>query len=144
MEFKEKKYIDIPIKYKTFIYFLINNKEVVYVGQTKNGLKRPFSHNDKIFNEIKIILCDEEELNILENEYIIKYNPMYNKKINRCYSMIQLRNECRRRLKNNIDIKTIKKILKTNNIKYKNNIVNALDVKKIIEYIKEENNATLF
>ena len=55
---------------KTFIYFLCKDKEVIYVGQTKQGLYRPFSHTDKDFDEIMIYNCEEKELDNIENEYI--------------------------------------------------------------------------
>lgn len=66
-----------------FIYFLINKGEVVYVGQTTQGIIRPFSHKDKQFDSVRIMLCKKEELDILEDKFIKKYTPKYNK----CYNL---------------------------------------------------------
>ena len=70
---------------ETFVYFLLKNKKIVYVGQTTNGLNRIKEHLlncNKDFDDFKILKCDESELNELENNYIIKYNPKYNKNLN--------------------------------------------------------------
>ena len=72
----------IDFKRNSFIYFLIKDNEIVYVGQTKAGLSRIFQHNDKKFDSYSIIECEQSELDELENEYIIKFNPKYNKTIN--------------------------------------------------------------
>lgn len=69
----------------TFVYLLLNDEEVVYVGQTTQGLKRIEQHQKekkKIFNNYKIISCIKKDLNELENFYILKYQPKYNKKLN--------------------------------------------------------------
>lgn len=80
MKFEENaKAIPIPILRSSFIYFLLLDENVVYVGQTKTGISRPLSHeNNKMFNSIKIIECDKEELDYLEDKYIAKYKPVYN------------------------------------------------------------------
>ena len=65
------------------IYFLLNDDEVVYVGQSKNGIARPVSHCDKVFNRIKILPCKMTELNYLEDIYIVKYKPKYNLEFNK-------------------------------------------------------------
>ncbi len=67
---------------KSFIYFLIKDEEVVYIGKTTAGLKRPFSHLDKDFDTIKIIDCAEDDLGNKEDYYISKYYPIYNKSMN--------------------------------------------------------------
>lgn len=72
--------INHGFKSKIFVYFLIQDEEVVYVGQTTKGIIRPISHlNDKIFNSIRIMYCETKNLGKLEHEYILKYNPLYNK-----------------------------------------------------------------
>ena len=79
MEFK-----DVYPK-ETFVYFLLKNKEVVYVGQTINGLnriKQHFIENKKDFDDYKTVSCIRAKLNELENYYIIKYQPKYNKILN--------------------------------------------------------------
>lgn len=122
------------------IYFLINDDEVVYVGQTKYGLSRPFSHRDKKFNRIEIIKCPEANLDILEDKYIIKYQPKYNTKINNGYTLITARNKLRKMLNNQITIRDVKrtmKILNLSQIKVGNNqyILND-SIIKIYEYLK--------
>lgn len=79
MKFVEEKYTDITQMPSVFIYFLLFDDEVVYVGQTRNGTARIAAHKDKQFNRTYIIKCDEDELDYLENEFILKYNPIYNK-----------------------------------------------------------------
>lgn len=73
------------MKKETFIYFLLKNKKIVYVGQTTNGIERINQHlldYKKDFDDYKILKCEESELDELENKYIIKYNPKYNSYIN--------------------------------------------------------------
>lgn len=98
-----------------FIYFLLNKNDVVYVGQTKKGIVRPLSHRyDKIFDTIKFIYCEENELDYLEDKYILKYKPKYNKTVNIIsnYSLQRTRDKIRKLCNNNnITIRTIKKLL---------------------------------
>ena len=61
------------------IYFLVNNKKVVYVGQSTNILSRIVGHGDKIYKEIYYLICKQEELEILETHFIVSLNPEYNK-----------------------------------------------------------------
>jgi hypothetical protein len=72
----------ISITCNSLIYFLINKKEVIYVGQTNNGLRRPFAHYDKTFDEVKIIPCLPEELDFWEDHFIQKYRPICNRQFN--------------------------------------------------------------
>lgn len=68
------------------IYFLTKNEEVVYVGQSKKGIGRIYYHicnyKKKDFDSCYYIHCNETELNELENYYMIKYSPKYNKRLN--------------------------------------------------------------
>lgn len=141
--FEETNSINIPIRNKSLIYFLINNDDVVYVGQTKNGLYRPFSHRNKDFNRVEIIECKENELDLLEDYYILKYQPIYNIKINDGYKLITARNKLRIMCNNNITIRDIKKIVKLLNLKLlkvgKNYYVNNYCLGKIYQYIMENN-----
>lgn len=79
MKFLEKDSISIPRLPNSFVYFLLDDEEVVYVGKTKNGIVRPLSHFDKKFTDIKIIPVPEEKLSHEEEYYISKYSPKYNK-----------------------------------------------------------------
>lgn len=83
MKFEESEYMDLTDTPTIFIYFLISDDEVVYVGQTRRGLSRVYSHvYDKQFTKIYIIECDETELDYWEDFYIFKYKPKYNKRPN--------------------------------------------------------------
>lgn len=118
MEFEENNIaITIPQYPKNFIYFLIKNNIVVYVGQTTQGILRPFQHKDKDYDEIKIIACAKEMLDFLEDKYIEKYMPKYNQTMNSSmnYSLIRARNKIRTIFNNKIDIRELKKII--NNLK---------------------------
>lgn len=81
-KFNEANAVTVEILESCFIYFLINDGEVVYVGQTSVGISRPLSHKDKVFNEIKLIYCELGDLDRLEDKYIKKYDPIYNKQPN--------------------------------------------------------------
>ena len=67
---------------KPIIYFLIKDSEVVYVGKSLRGLLRPFEHTDKDFDKIAMLNCNTEDVDMLENKYILKYQPIYNKMLN--------------------------------------------------------------
>lgn len=125
MEFceEEKSIITVQKYDNCFVYFLLNDNAVVYVGQTKNGIVRPFAHRDKVFDTIKIKYCSEKELDIVEDEYIKKYKPIYNKQLNYAmnWGLVKVRNKIReyaeipnytiprlRKLLNKLKITTIK------------------------------------
>lgn len=79
MKFEESDFIDKTNEPKCFIYFLLDDEnEVLYVGQTTQGMSRIYQHKDKEFSKVYIILCEEEYLNEVELEYIEKYKPIYN------------------------------------------------------------------
>lgn len=121
MKFCEDKneVITIPKYESTFVYFLIKENEVVYVGQTKQGLIRPLSHKDKDFDEIKIIYCKSENLDMCEDKYIQKYKPIYNKQNNYAirWGLLRVRNKLREKLgSNKLTIPKLKRLLKGINI----------------------------
>ena len=61
------------------IYLLKDNNEVVYVGQSKN-LTRTWEHEDKIWDSVEIINIPQNiNLHLIEQLYIDKYKPKYNK-----------------------------------------------------------------
>lgn len=133
MKFSEKDFIPVPLYQKSFIYFLIKENEVVYVGKTTQGISRPFSHKDKDYDSINIIYCDEKDLDELEDMYISKYKPPYNKLLNFNinYTLSRVRDEIRKKYDNKKFSKpTLKKIIK------------ALDIPVFIEngseYIKKD------
>ncbi len=65
----------------TGIYFLINGKEIVYVGQSLDIHSRITQHNKdilKTFDSFSILECPAEYLSILEAHYIFKFHPFLN------------------------------------------------------------------
>lgn len=90
------KIYEIPNQIKTAVYLLYNDNEVVYVGQTKSGLKRIMQHNNKIFNRYSFIECSVDDLDYFEDVYIMKFQPKYNHFYN--YSRMSLES-CYRKLK---------------------------------------------
>lgn len=141
MQFCESEEITITIpRYQnTFVYFLIYDKEVLYVGQTSNGIVRPLSHKDKLYDEIKIIYCDKKDLDLAEDKYIQKYKPKYNRQNNykMCYGLLRVRN-CARKLTNNntITIYTIRNLLKTLSITPRKDIYTDKDCISYDEYVR--------
>lgn len=112
--------ITVPRYNDVFIYFLIKSGEVVYVGQTKQGLTRPLSHRDKDFDEIKIMYCAENALDSLEDKYIQKYKPYYNKQSNYAmrWGLQRVRNEIRKATGiENYNVTRLNKLLKELDIK---------------------------
>lgn len=84
MQFEENPDLILDATKNYLIYFLLQNNDVVYVGQTTQNVLRPFAHKDKIFNSVAIIYQteDKDELDKLEEFYIKKYTPKYNKVFN--------------------------------------------------------------
>ena len=137
--------ITIPNCEKWFIYFLLYKNEVVYVGQTTQGLKRPFAHTNKDFDTVKVLYCDKSDLDMLEEKYIEKYYPKYNQccnyKLN--YSLQRVKNKIREITgSNTFNIFHLRKLLKQLNISYYidkfkgTECVSLYDYNNIIEYIK--------
>jgi hypothetical protein len=63
------------------IYFLMHNREIVYVGQSVNCHARMGTHlNDemKVFDSYFIIECPANRLDELEAKYIVQLRPKYN------------------------------------------------------------------
>lgn len=148
MKFEEiKNVITIPKYQNSFIYFLLKENEVVYVGQTKKGLIRPLTHKDKEYDTIKILYCGVKELDLLEDKYIKKYEPTYNKAVNYSvnYSLHRARNKIRRMFDDNkFNLPRLKKIIKELNINvYIHDSTPYIDVEdfsRIVNYIKEMRN----
>jgi len=67
------------------IYFLIENSKIVYVGQSKNGgfdrIGAHLKYSDKSFDSYYVQLCDINEINELEADYILKFSPLLNKNL---------------------------------------------------------------
>lgn len=116
MKFEESgNVITIKNSDKCFIYFLIDKGEVVYVGQTTNGLSRPFAHYDKEYDTVKAIPCHREMLDQEEDHYICKYSPKYNKCRN--YNVVYSLPRVKRMVRNDYNLPkfnlvALKKIIK--------------------------------
>ncbi len=74
------------LKFHKFVYALINNEEVVYIGQTKNMQSRISTHKrdkSKEFTHFSVISklpngIDKIGLDKLEEKYIKMFKPKYN------------------------------------------------------------------
>lgn len=128
-----------------FVYFLLKCDEVVYVGQTKNGIARPLSHRDKDFDEIKILYCDPIELDFVEDAFIQKYKPVYNKQSNLSvrWSLLKVRNHIRQETHiKNCTIPRLKKIIRALNIQIEKDYYNgketisAQECKHIVSFVQ--------
>lgn len=60
------------------IYFLIQDNEIVYVGQSVNVLRRIGTHADKKFDAFAFVPCDKKALDKLETLYIHLLRPPLN------------------------------------------------------------------
>lgn len=115
MIFEERDFVELPLIEKDIIYFLLQDDEVVYVGQSKSGCKRPYEHlSSKQFNKIMVVNCDEKGLDRLEDFFIRKYSPKYNKILNNNISISF--NSIKTNF--NISIPKLKKVLKCKGINY--------------------------
>jgi len=145
MEFEENSNcIRIPIAREPIIYFLLDGNEVVYIGQSKLGLFRPYSHSNKHFTSVSVIKCKLEDLDSLEIFYIRKYMPKYNQKIvddKHEFSFGKVRKIIREQTEFKcctvFHIKKIVKIMKINTIPIKDAFyITSDDSEKIIDYVK--------
>jgi len=70
-----------------YIYFLMDDEEVVYVGKTTNAwpcrVKQHVDDGQKKFNDVWYIRTLGKDLDSLEIQYIKKYKPKYNVEHNR-------------------------------------------------------------
>lgn len=67
-------------KIKPQIYFLIDKKEIVYIGSSIQFGGRLIQHlrSEKVFTHYFLLDCGIDEMEILEYRYINKFNPKYN------------------------------------------------------------------
>lgn len=143
VKFQEQNAKEIKQIEECFIYFLLQNDEVVYVGQTSKGTQRPFSHKDKDFNRVMILYCEKCELDEKEDYYIKKYSPAYNKLLNTemNYSLSKAKRELKQTFDENFNLTRLKKIISRLNINLFefNSILymTADDYFKIFNYMNE-------
>ncbi len=70
-----------PITKLRGIYFLIQCNEIVYVGQATDIIGRVYHHTKKkIFDSFSYLEC-EGDMNLVEAEYILRFDPAYNRKL---------------------------------------------------------------
>jgi len=98
------------------VYFLIDQDEIVYVGQSLNAMSRIAVHltdQTKVFDSYTIIECSPEELSDIEAHYILTWNPVFNSDIpaNGLYkSLMQLKELT------STDMNTLRRFIKAKNI----------------------------
>lgn len=64
------------------VYFLWLQGEIVYIGKAKSLISRLAEHfKTKVFDEVSHVVCDEKDLDRVEREAIIRYQPKLNKMI---------------------------------------------------------------
>lgn len=61
------------------IYFLLDCKRVVYIGQTTNLKHRINCHRDKKFDSFRSINCESAKLDHYERRLIAYFKPYYNR-----------------------------------------------------------------
>lgn len=120
------------------IYFLLKNKEVVYIGQTRTNQYK----NDILYDEIYVINCSVDECDYLHDKYLKKYKPNYNTHMNYAinYSLARARNKIREKYNNpSFTIKGLRALIKILEIELylcdQQVCMNIDDYKKITDYI---------
>jgi len=71
---------NIPLFTESCIYFLIHDKQIVYIGQSSSVILRIATHisDRKIFNKCLVIPTEAKDIQIIETAYIQKFSPSYN------------------------------------------------------------------
>lgn len=89
---KKVKLVKSETTHCGYVYFLIQNNKVVYVGKSENVEARIFSHiKNKIFDSYSIFEVNHQDMNIIEGANIMRYKPIYNKNINLDHGYISLK-----------------------------------------------------
>lgn len=140
----EEDAIAFEIKSQSFIYFLLKESEVVYVGQTTSGLTRPYKHRNKKYDQVKVIFCEPGELDSMEDKYIKKYNPIYNKQPNFSmnYSIPRIKSELLWVIGRKLNLRDINRAFKDLEIEpyicYDLPYISPSDFEKVRDYFVEE------
>lgn len=119
MKFDEKEAVSIGRPPYALVYFLLLDGEVVYVGQTVMGTGRIGAHTeDKYFDDVYAIRCNPTELDELEDYYIWKYMPKYNRKPNsvKSISMNRVKQLIKDALTHRIEPREIRRVISELNI----------------------------
>jgi len=72
----------LPWKKSPGVYFLVQNNEVVYVGQSVHIYSRIAQHHGKTFDRYAFVPCEEALLDVLESLYIHVLKPKLNGNFN--------------------------------------------------------------
>lgn len=86
---------EFPDKVVIGVYLLYYDDTVVYVGQSINCYVRIKTHwreGQKIFNSYEIYECEDFELDYIEQKFIYRYRPEYNKIIDIVHNYSERRN----------------------------------------------------
>ena len=81
----------MPREATSGVYFLVQDLEVVYVGQSRNVFVRVSEHKDKAFNRYAFLPCSHAMLDQLESLYIHVLRPKMNGNLNREEKVAPLR-----------------------------------------------------
>lgn len=78
---RNKKSVEDYLSEEYFVYFLLDKNEIVYVGKTVNFNQRLKHHmQSKKFDSYFLLKCESQsEIDKLEFDYIVKFEPKYNK-----------------------------------------------------------------
>lgn len=84
---KNIKYLKrIDISQPCYVYFLLKDSNVVYVGQTSSAwplrILQHYKDETKKFDDVWFIETDKTSLNWIEQKYINEFKPIYNKSNN--------------------------------------------------------------
>lgn len=117
------------------IYFLIRERNIVYVGQSQDIMARLSTHanGDKLFDSFNFVACDPAELSNLEAEYIVQLNPEYNLKlpINDKWMTLEMLRRYARSL--GIGYAAIKKFIESREIRSYSGYYSASDFGEILQ-----------
>ena len=127
-----------------FIYFLVREEHVVYVGRTQKNIFGIYSNlSNKIFDSVYILECDEQNLNYYQDIYIKKYLPIYNNSMNMAMNMsLSKARDLLKEKYEGFNLRHLKKLIQVLNIPIilfngKQTISNT-DYIKICELLQEE------
>ena len=122
----------------TGVYFLIKDKQIVYVGKTENGISRIFVHKDKDFDSYSFFNVARSDLDWIESVNIIHYKPTYNKQFisSKFTGLAGLNEQCRKKFGSR-KMRLIKKVLHNLEINNKINIIHITKDEKQITLINK-------
>ena len=72
-----------PVTHSHYLYFLLDNSEIVYVGQTKCVESRIQQHLNvgRVFDSYSSFDIYDQVPNEIEADYIVKFNPRENRSL---------------------------------------------------------------